>query len=419
MSSRRRKRQRAQNSGIKGFFRKYYQYIAVGVLFIGLVVILSLVSHKDKADKKDDKGMAAENQDNKPAELEIPDVALETDAHEDVNALVNRYFEAMASGDTQTLMQICSSLDEREQIRIERKAEFTEGYNNLVCYTKPGPEENSYLAFAYYEIKFKNIETSAPGLTTLFIKTAADNSLYVYDGELTPEVSAYIKGIAAQDDVVDLLHKVDSGYTAAADADETLKNFMEALPVALDDAVSAELAAREGSSADEGSQGGVQAQGNVSAKVKETVNVRKSASTEGDKLGQVMGGDTVTVVASLDNGWSQIDFQGQEAYVKTEFLEIEGSVPQQEAPAEQPEENTQEQPESADNSDSTTKIGTVEAKEAVSIRKAASTDADKMGSAYKGDKFDLYAEQSDGWCKIGYNGQTAYIKTEFVDVNKN
>lgn len=401
---------------VRSFFIKYYHYVIVGILFICLVVVLGILSsHR----KDGGKGTEAKNDGDSGSNaevLDVPEEELQENAYPEVNDLVDKYFLAMADGDTDTLAAMCSRLDDKEQIRIRKKAEYTENYANLVCYTKPGPEENSYIVFAYYEIKFKNIDTLAPGLTSLFLETNENGELYVYDDEMSEPVREYIREIAAQDDVVDLLNTVDAKYSEAADSDETLKNFMEALPTALDDQVSAELASRENSG--DGNDDSQASQVVSDAKVKETINVRKSASTDADKLGQLMGGDTVTVVATLDNGWSQIDYQGQEAYVKTEFLEI--SSPVEQAPA---EEQSQEQQENETAAEPETQagdsvIGKVKPKETVKIRKSASTDSEQLGMAYQGEEYELYEEQSDGWSKIKYKGNTAYIKTEFCEVIK-
>lgn len=404
---------------VRSFFIKYYHYVIVGILFICLVVVLSILSshRKDGGKASSDKGESSSA--TAEGAIDVPDEPMKENEFAEVNALVERYFTAMADGDTDTLAAMCSRLDDKEQIRIQKKAEYTENYANLVCYTKPGPEENSYIVFAYYEIKFKNIDTLAPGLTSLFLMTNEAGELYVYDDDMSESVREYIREIAAQDDVVDLLNTVDAKYSAASDSDETLKNFMDALPTALDDQVSAELAARENSSGDADAAQGAQVVSE--AKVKETINVRKSASTDADKLGQLMGGDTVTVVTSLDNGWSQIDYQGQEAFVKTEFLEMTAAVSEVEAPAENTEGNadtsTEQTAESNDNGGDTV-IGKVKPKETVKIRKSASTDSEQLGMAYQGEEYELYAEQSDGWSKIKYKGSTAYIKTEFCEVIK-
>ena len=57
----------------------------------------------------------------------------------------------------------------------------------------------------------------------------------------------------------------------------------------------------------------------------------------------------------------------------------------------------------------------VKAKESVRIRKSAGTDAEVLGTAYAGDTFELVMEQADGWSKIKYKGNNAYIKTEYLE----
>ena len=96
-----------------------------------------------------------------------------------------------------------------------------------------------------------NIDTKAPGLSSLYVCTD-DNTgqLYVYNGDLSENVSNYIKGVAAQEDVVALLSQVDTEYNAAVESDNTLKAFMDALPARLDEAVAARLAS--GSTAEDG-----------------------------------------------------------------------------------------------------------------------------------------------------------------------
>ena len=76
------------------------------------------------------------------------------------------------------------------------------------------------------------------------------------------------------------------------------------------------------------------------------------------------------------------------------------------------EEGGEEAPAENNNAVETPASGKVVANEAVSIRSGASTDSNKVGSAYKGDTFELTGEVDD-WYKINYKGQTAYIKAEY------
>ena len=237
-----------ENFDIREFVLRHYQYFIVGILFVVLVVVLAVFSATHKKDDKTAGTEAATVQataavsDDTAAAIPVTTEDLQVDAYPDVNALVESYFSAMAAGDTNTLATICSTLDDNAKIRIQEKAKYTESYDSFKCYTKPGPIAQSYIVFAYYQIKFKNIDTKAPGLTSLYVCTNADGSLYVYNGDLPENISDYIKAVAAQDDVVALLNQVDQEYAAAADQDATLKAFMDALPAKLDEAVANQLA---------------------------------------------------------------------------------------------------------------------------------------------------------------------------------
>lgn len=403
--------------GIKEFIIKHYQYFGVGILFLTLVVVLLIFSAGRKDKEKESVSTVSEVSADTAA-IPVPETELQVDAYTEVNTLVSSYFNAMASGDTDTLSGICSNLDETEKIRIQKKAEYTEDYRNFTCYTKPGPETDSYIVFAYYEIKFKDIDTLAPGLTSLYICKDDKGSLYVYSGELSDSVNDYIRGVAAQDDVVELLNKVDTKYTEAAAADPSLKSFMEALPSALDEAVSTELAAQSEATATESDNaaGGETAptEGTAASetvKAIDTVNIRKSASETGEKLGKAATGDTFTRLETMENGWSKIDYNGTEAYVKSEYLAASGEAAPTDEPA--PEKPAEEKP-ATDNTESSGQ--SVVVKETVKIRESASTDGKKLGSAYMGEKFELINRQADGWCKIKYKGQTAYVNADYVDI---
>ena len=59
--------------------------------------------------------------------------------------------------------------------------------------------------------------------------------------------------------------------------------------------------------------------------------------------------------------------------------------------------------------------GTVTVKENVKVRKSASTDSESLGTVYVGEKLDLIMKQADGWTKVKYKGQTAFVKSDYVE----
>lgn len=332
-----------------------------------------------------------------------------------VNNLVVTYFDSLTSGDINTIKAIKNHSEEEELLKIEKRSAYIESFENVNVYTKPGPVDNSYVAFVYYEIKFKELNTPAPGLITLYMSTGEDGNLYIYDGQLDEQLDEsiidYIKELAVTDEIVALFDKVKVKYNEALDQDPELKTFMDGLSDRLEAEVKAEMAQRqeqtEGTT-EENEQQPAESTSQTTETVvaTDTVNVRSSDSENADKLGKLEVGTKVTRHESKENGWSRIDYNGQEAYVKSEYLKVDdGTVPEQ---------PSKEQTASAE-SNASSSGEKVTVKETVRVRKSASTDGEVLGTVYMGEKFELIMKQADGWTKIKYNGQTGYIKSEYLE----
>lgn len=399
---------------------KYGVYGGVLAVIILIVVIVAVSCTKSK--KEEITPVVSENKVEEVSDNASEVVAaspiettVEVSADDQVNGLVQSYFDALTNGDTATVVALKSESTEDELLKIQKKAAYMDSINNLTVYTKPGPTEGTYIAFVYYEIKFKDIETMAPGLTTLYICTKDDGSLYICNGELEDTVNDYIKQVAAEEDIADLFNKVQVNYNNAVANDVALSLFMENLQATLDAEVAAQKEAdAQAAAAAAGETAEAQpAETTVvteTVEATDTVNVRASDSENADKLGKVDVGTTMTRYETRENGWSKIDYNGQEGYIKSEFLKV---VAVNETTAE-PAADT-EQP--AETTSSATITGKISVKDTVNVRASASESGDRIGTAYKGENYDLIMEQADGWCKISFNGKTGYVKSEYVSIN--
>lgn len=328
-------------------------------------------------------------------ELQEP---LQQDAYPAINELMAKFYLALADGDMDTVKAIKDYNADTEIITYEKKSEYIESYNNLVCYTKSGFEENSYYVYVSYDVKFKDIETTAPGLNAWYVYTDSEGSLKI-DGDMNDLVSASLQEVTAHDDVVDLFNKVDVEYKEAVEQDEALSVFLTELPAQVKTSVGEALALLESPEESavpamaEAEQADVDVEvEQTSQKVKATatVNVRVSDSSEADKLGKLATGEVVTRLEQKLNGWSKIVYEGTEAYVKSDYLELVSEKADGEA------------------------IGKVVAKTNVNVRNSASTSGDKLGMAQADSEFELLEDQGE-WYKINYNGQVGYVKAEFFN----
>ena len=388
--------------------------IIIGVFLVIIILAFSIIGIKDT--KAELATVAEVETEVKEEAIAVPEEALEKDAYPEVNNLVKQYYQALVDGDMDTIRTIKNYIAEEEELKIVKKSEFIEGYPNITVYTKKGPEENSYIAYVQYEVKFLNIENTAPGLNTLYICMDEEGKYYINSNELDEKVVEYLKTISVQNDVVDLFNTVQVAYNETKTADEDLSAFLDELPNLLAEAVSEAITEQEAAEAalnpEEETEEEEPEVVLVVTKVKTTavVNVRSSDSVEADKLGKTSKGQVFELLEERLNGWSKINFEGKEGFIKSEYLEPEET--EMALSTEVPENVKTEDVPEIDNS--TPKKGRVT--ETVNVRKTPSTDADIVGILTKGNDIEVLEQMNNGWTRINHPNGQAYVKSDFVEV---
>ena len=280
--------------------------------------------------------------------------ALEENRYPEVNALMERYFGAVAEGDVQTIASISTSMDETEKIRIRKLGDYVESYPDIDVYTKPGPVENSYICFVVTRVRFAGYDAEIPGMQTMYVCTAADGSLYINEDESSAEVMDYIRRVSLEDDVVDLNNLVTAEYNDMLAADASLSPFLDTLSSQIEVSIGEALAdARDAAQEDTSTADGADAASSgesadstdgeaasdtdaasgagsssipanaKTAIAREPVAVRSTDNAEGEQIGSVYQGDRLKVKEVQSNGWTKVEYKGGTAYVKSEFFDYE------------------------------------------------------------------------------------------------
>ena len=252
----------------------------------------------------------------------VPEEALEKDAYPEVNNLVKQYYQALVDGDMETIKSIKNYTDEEEELKIIKKSEFIESYPSITVYTKKGPAEGSFVAYVQYEVKFIDIESTAPGLNTLYICTDEEGKYYINANELDESIVEYLKTISVQNDVVDLFNTVQVAYNDIKTQNEDLSAFLDELPNLLAEAVSEAISEQEAVEAALNPVEEEEAEPEVvvvvtKVKTTDVVNVRSSDSIEADKIGRTTQGQILELVEERVNGWSKVIFEGKEGFTHT------------------------------------------------------------------------------------------------------
>jgi len=384
---------------MKNFFGKNIKYLIIGVLFIAIVVVVIIfVKRGGTGSEGSDQGVEIEAPEQ--SKIPVPKDKYEVNAYPEVNNLLSSYFDAVSAGDADTVASLSSSLSDEEKMRIQVQAKYYDGFSNYNVYTKAGPAEHSYFAFATYDMKFAGIDTLVPAIASVYVCTNDVGQLYVNKNEPTEDEKVYFQTIAVQQDVENLYSDVEVKYNAAVEKDSALTALMPTIKSQINQEVKEALAAQQQADAEAQAQeeaaakAAAEAAAATTVRVTELVNIRASASQEADSLGKASAGMEFTRYEVMDNGWSRIDYNGTDAYIKSDYLE--------EVVQEVADENA------------IGASGKVTVKENVNIRETASETGNKLGVAFRGETFD-YVGMSEGWVQIKYDGQDAYIKAEFVD----
>lgn len=416
--------------------KKYKRYIAAGVLFVAMVVVLAKCTGPVTEDLKEP---VSDEQEKDTADLKEE---FEVDAIPEVNQLISDYYSAYAAGDVAALEAVAQPMSETEKSYIKVFSEYVESYDHLSCYTKSGLHEGEYVVSVYLEMKFKDVETAAPGLDFFYLRTNESGKLYIdnaysqfnqsnMEESTEADIQALINEFEQADDVLTLQSNVQQKYEDAIAADPDLATMAnETIPNAIDAWVKSltqageEPAEPEGETEnpDDGEQKPEEEEPAQEDEPEETddensdgdaktaytmdgINLRKGPSTDDKVVIQIPLGTEIKIYPDTEkDGWVKASYDGKKGYVKREYVTTNrNKVP---SVTETPEEDEPAKalPEGAE----------ITLTDSVNVRVSMSETAGKVGLAYEGDVVKVIMSYAEGWTKVEWNGKTGYIKTDLI-----
>ncbi len=221
---------------------------------------------------------------------------MERNKYPKVNALIQNYYDALGARDVEAIRTVVDELDPTEESRITN-AKYIEGYENLEVYTKEGLNSGEYVVYAQYDYVCTGIDTPVPALSQLYVREDSEGELKIYSkAEEDEEVQSYMDSLLEEEDVQELIQQVESDYAEAQKSDPQLKEFLDGLGE------------------------GNQSETEDTVTVAEGCNIRAEASSDSEIIGSAQTGDVFTRLGEED-GWVQIEYDGQTGYIFGELLE--------------------------------------------------------------------------------------------------
>lgn len=105
----------------------------------------------------------------------------------------------------------------------QEEAGFVESYDDVRVYTKEGRYKGTYVAFARYDMKIRDIYTKVPGLGTVYVEEDGEGGYQVSASVEDEDVKSYIRKIAEHGDVQALMDSTQSSYQTALKGDALLQ----------------------------------------------------------------------------------------------------------------------------------------------------------------------------------------------------
>lgn len=382
----------------------------VAILLVVTVVIVTVTGIKDKAAEK----RAYEALSEEEKALLNQDFTVGKDAYDFINEDMTAYLNALADNNQEYIKTHLSDVTLNELDNIEVKSKYVSKYDDIVVYTQNGINEDSYYVYVTCNIYYEGYNTPVPSISGVYYAKDENGEYKIYKkkNSMPPKVVENFYIACMQPEVQEIYNQTSIAYNQAIDSDENLKAFV----LEYEDMKKKDLSAiveerdrlaREARKAAEELEQQSQV---ATVKTTTSVNVRKSDSETSERLGTVGDGVKLQRLEEKRNGWSKVQYEGQEAYIKSEYLVVVDEDGNEVA-----SNNDNQNDNNTDNNQNNNEAKKyVTATDNVNIREEADIDSERVGFAYNGDKFELVEKLSNGWTKIKYNGKDAYVKSDYV-----
>ena len=254
-----------------------------------------------------------------------PEIVLTENQNEELTAVVHKYYEGLAEGDVSMVEGVYPKLSETEKVRIQEIGKYVSEYSDIGVYTLPGFQKNSWIAYVVYKLGFSGYDQKVPGQQSFLVSVGEDGTLKLSQEVESKEEETYLAESSSRDDVVELVNRVKAEYDDLVASDTALAqyitDFQNALNQAAGEAMAAQIEETETTGDGESIDAGTQFAGDYNATATTTVNIRSSDSEKADKVGKAAANDKVYVLEERPNGWSKVQYNGVEGFMKSEYLQ--------------------------------------------------------------------------------------------------
>lgn len=139
------------------------------------------------------------------------------------------YYQALEQGKEKTLSTMVEDPATLKSKRTVAKLKsYVEAYKNLNFTLEDGLDETSFIVYATYDTKLKDIKTPVPGLSQYYIqKKGSSFVLYNNEKHYTKEIAAALKDNMKKDGIHKMMKTTNDAYEQALASDKELRKFFK------------------------------------------------------------------------------------------------------------------------------------------------------------------------------------------------
>ncbi len=154
----------------------------------------------------------------------------QTNANQDINALIITYLNAMASCDQDTLKACVTTPDKfNDMATIQSQSKIITAYSNINCYTVRGNDDDSTIVYAVSNISIVNIESTPLDILGPYYVVKQDGKYLIDNSDLSEDVQKYMKKVNRTTDIQELYQTVKADEDKCAEQDPAFKEFLDRL----------------------------------------------------------------------------------------------------------------------------------------------------------------------------------------------
>ena len=156
--------------------------------------------------------------------------ALQDDKYPEITDVVKNYLNAfLIEDDAKRAEIIAQYVGNLYDINSVKQRTYVSEYSDVECYTKKGPYDDTYVVYAYYQMGLKNIDTTVPAISRLYVVRDKKTGNVYIQNDSGDDIQKYMNKVTKDSDVQDLLKDVQEEFESVKASDPKVKAYYDAI----------------------------------------------------------------------------------------------------------------------------------------------------------------------------------------------